>query len=281
MTALTLTLTADLDFDLDLAGVTPDGLQGLKADKLRRHRVPYGRRLVALGDFFEIGGALDTGDVEIRNATAKLTRIGAGMANGTLAVKGSVGNACGAGMSGGVLRIQGSAGDYLGAAMRGGLIDVSGNVGAFVGGGLAGTTVGMKNGTILVGGNAGDRLGDRMRRGLVVVTGGAGAYAGCNMLAGTLVLLGSTGTGLGSGMRRGSILLAQEPEHVLPTFTSTGTFNLAILPVMTRHLVALKRSLKSKLEPFTEARRIVGDSACGGMGELLVAAPAKPRRSRR
>ncbi|MBI5618876.1 MAG: formylmethanofuran dehydrogenase subunit C [Gammaproteobacteria bacterium] len=281
MTALTLTLSAAPDFDLDLAGVSPNGLQGLKADKVRRHRVPYGRRVVALGDFFEIDGSPDSGEIEIRNATAKLTRVGAGLAGGTIIVKGSTGNACGSEMRGGALRIQGSAGDYLGAAMRGGLIEVSGSVGAFAGGGLPGTTLGMKNGTMLIGGDAGDRLGDRMRRGLVVVSGAAGAYAGCNMLAGTLVLLGATGAGLGSGMRRGSILLAREPEMLLPTFTSTGTFNLAILPVLTRHLVSLKRSLKAKLEGFTEARRVVGDAACGGMGELLIAAPAAARRTRK
>lgn len=279
MTALILSLAVDLDFDLDLAGVTPDGLRGRTVDRVRRHRVQYGRRRAALGDFFELTGSLEASAIELRRATAKLTRVGGGMAAGAITVKGDVGHACGAEMRGGALRVLGGAGDYLGAGMRGGRIDVAGSAGAFVGGGIAGATHGMNDGTILIGGDAGDRVGDRMRRGLVIVRGDTGAYAGSNMIAGTLVLLGASAAGLGSGMRRGSILLAREPERLLPTFTTAGTFDLAVVAVLTRHLVSLQRRLAETLVPFTAVRRIVGDAACGGRGELLIAASA--RRTRR
>jgi formylmethanofuran dehydrogenase subunit C len=111
-------------------------------------------------------------------------------------------------------------------------------------------------------------LGERMRRGLVIVAGGAGDYAGARMIAGTIVLKGRVGRFAGYGLRRGSLILGKEPEHLLPTFGDCGVLDFNWLRVLDRALQATGARVKLK----ARARRLMGDMAVLGKGEMLILA---------
>lgn len=270
MSMLTLTLTQAPRFGLSLETLTPEQLRGLSLDKIKRLRLQHGRRSLALGDVFTISGSVGE-DLEFRGTTDKLHRIGAGMSLGSITVQGSAGAELGLGMRGGAIRVRGNGGDCVGAGMRGGRIEVSGSVGDGLGGGQLGATMGMRGGQIHIGKHAGARVGDRMRRGMITVAGNVGPYCGSRMIAGTIVVFGQTAPGLGSGMRRGSIVLLQAPAELPASFVETGSFRLGFLALLARELVAAKTGLGNKLRKLGEVRRIVGDAACGGLGEILIA----------
>jgi formylmethanofuran dehydrogenase subunit C len=111
-------------------------------------------------------------------------------------------------------------------------------------------------------------LGERMRRGLIVVSGGAGDYAGARMIAGTILLKGRVGRWAGYGLRRGSLILSKEPKDLLPTFGDCGTLDFNYFRLLERHLRATGAQVKFK----PRARRLIGDMAVLGKGEMLILA---------
>ena len=267
---ITLHLTEPPRFALDLSVLTPDGLQDLTLDQIKRLPLAQGRRRLKLGELFAVQGTADA-TLEITGVTPLCHRLGAQMSRGQLIVRGNCGDEVGRDMRGGTLQIYGNARDRVGAGMRTGTIEINGAAGDFVGASLMGATSGMKGGTIVVTKNVGARLGDRMRRGLIVVGGNAGAAAASQLIAGTLVVLGTCGPGAANGMRRGT-LLARDPTQVPPSnFVLTGTFELPFLAVLAQHIARLKPTYKAKLRAFTRVERWVGDRGCGGLGELLIA----------
>lgn len=270
MTGLTLKLVESPEVDLDCTGLTPLELAGKRPAQLRSHRFACGRRKLSLGDLFEVSGEADGVTLTIEHATSRLHRVGAGMTSGTLHVSGDVGSQLGLRMREGVLRLDGSAGDGVGLGLRGGLIEIAGSVGDGVGGPAPGDVSGMNKGTILIGRHAGARVGERMRRGLIAIGGRAGDWCGQQMIAGSIVVLsGSCGQGLGFGMRRGSIVLAKSGFMPSPTFSLTGEFELAFLPVLTSYLASLKPAWRARLSAVKAVQRWVGDA--GGLGEILIA----------
>lgn len=270
MSGLTLRLADDPAFGLDLSEVLPEKLSGASIDRIRRSRLAHGKRRVSLGDWFEVDGS--PGDtLVIEGATSKLRRIGRAMTSGSISVTGNVGDELGAAMTGGTISVRGSAADYAGAGLRGGTITISGNAGDFTGGALPNVGTGMREGVIRVGKNTGERAGDRMRRGLLIVNGAAGGYCGSNMIAGTIVVTGPAGRGIGLGMRRGTIVLLQEPEAIPATFNDCGSYTLAIMALLSRHVATFDRRAAARIRAFSRVRRLAGDVGCGGQGELLVA----------
>jgi RNA polymerase sigma factor (sigma-70 family) len=133
---------------------------------------------------------------------------------------------------------------------------------------VVGETFGMRGGRLSIGGKAGSMLGERMRRGLVVVQGGAGDYAGARMIAGTLLIKGRVGRWAGFGLRRGSIILSKEPKDLLPTFGDCGVLDFNWLRVLERNLQATGARVKFRCR----ARRLMGDMAVLGKGEMLILA---------
>ncbi len=271
MTGLSLRLVEEPAFDLDLSTVSPAGVGGKSIDAVRRTRLAQGKRRIALGDLFEIHSIPD--DVlEFHDVTKKLHRIGSGMDHGRIRIKGTAGHEIGARMSGGEIQVLGNCGDYLGSGMRGGTIEVSGNSGDFTGGALPHAALGMRDGVICIGKSVGMRAGERMRRGLLIVNGDADSYCGSNMIAGTIVLTGHAAPGIGVGMRRGTIMLKHEPTKMLATFNECGTFPLAFSALLLDHIRNINRKAYTRLRSVQAFRRIAGDIACNGQGELLVAA---------
>ena len=267
--ALTLTLRALPLVPVDISPLTPNALAGKRRNDIEGVLLVAGNRTLRTGDVFDVSGG-DATSIVIRGGSERLIRVGGGMETGTLSVEGDVGMYAGAGMQGGTLAIHGNAGAFAGSEMRDGVIHIRGDAGEFIGGGRAGARLGMQGGAVIVDGRAADRAGDQMRRGLLLIRGDAGDYCGARMLAGTIVVRGSVGCGVGYRMRRGTLLLAHTPP--LPSaFSDCGAHALPFLRVLRNHL-------HSAGAPFAEfaglperVRRYVGDRACGGLGEILVA----------
>lgn len=271
MSALTLQLLAPAHYTLDLSTLHPTALQGMPLRGLARLRLSVGRKPMALGDLFQISGN-DYSSVRLLGLHRSCHRVGAGMRDGTLEIEGDVGDELGRELRGGTICAQGNAGAAVGSGMRGGQIIVRGNAGVGAGGVVPGATTGMNGGLIIIGRNAGDRAGERMRRGLLVIGRNAGSHVGSRMLAGTVAVLGSSGSNAGLGLRRGSVLLAQPPVTLAPTFNDCGEFELGMLTVLQRYLAIEHANLARKFARFARVRRWCGDMSYGGKGELLIGA---------
>lgn len=266
MSALVLTLRAAPAQRVDLSPLTPERLRGAGEDPSAVALVS-GNRRVAVGELFAVTPG-DCGEIVIRNGSPRLDFIGRDMREGSITVEGDAGAWLGQGMRGGRLRVTGSAGPGVGAAMGGGVIEVEGDAGDFLGGALPGETRGMSGGTVLVAGQAGERAADRMRRGTIVVLGGAGAHAGSRMIAGTLAVLGEAAAERpGYLMKRGSLLLRTLPPR-LPTFADAGVHELGFLRLLAGALEGRYR--RAVTEQGLRVRRLIGDAAVGGKGEILV-----------
>ena len=273
MSALTLTLKDKSAGALDLSVLTPAGLMGLKPSALRRLRLPAGNRQLALGDLFEISGD-DAHTLRLSGLHAGCHRIGRGMREGRLEVKGQVGDELGREMRGGELRVSGSAGSGAGMGMLGGYLQIDGSAGDAVGGITPGATRGMNGGVLVITGSVGARCGERMRRGLVVVGGNAGEYLADRMLAGTIVVFGHADAHAGFAMRRGTLLLAHAPQIADLAYNDCGEFELGILTLIRQYLAGFHPAYAKRLAAFDRARRLSGDMAYGGKGEILIAAKA-------
>jgi formylmethanofuran dehydrogenase subunit C len=107
-----------------------------------------------------------------------------------------------------------------------------------------------------------------MRRGLIIGRGGAGDYAGGRMIAGTILLRGRVGRFAGYGLRRGTLILDKEPKELLPTFGDCGVLDFNWLRILDRQLKASDGRFKLSFR----ARRLMGDMAVLGKGEMLILA---------
>lgn len=270
MSALTLTLSRAPGHPLDCSSLIPEQLLGMSAKALRQHPLLGGPAPIKLGDCFDIEGKPSDHLIIVNKAGVVLHRLGAGMTNGQLEIRGAAGLALGQGLAGGQILLRGSAGDFVGAGMRKGLIEITGDAGDYCGGAIPGTPFGLKGGLIVVGGNAGRFLGDRQRRGVVAVKGNVGDYAGVRMFSGTLIAFGRCGEVPGLGMRRGSILLINGCERVADSFGSSGRLELAFIGLAARKLNALHKVFRPLLSLPNTAERMNGDLGNGGKGELIL-----------
>ncbi len=263
MSGVSLKPRAPFEARVDLSGLTPEITCPLPLRELEHVDVPCGGRSVKLAELFFIEGAPD-GVLLIEIGDVRLDGVGAGMTTGELIVDGNVGAFAGRGMSGGVLRIAGEAGDFLGTEMSGGRIELAGNAGSHAGAAGSGSRRGLCGGVLGIGGNAGPRAAERQRGGLITIAGHAGEGLATDMIAGTVSVGGGIGPLMGRGMKRGTIFVDAVPE--LPAgFVDTGAHELVALRLLARRVP----ELAARLEGWTRARRLVGDTLIGGQGEVL------------
>lgn len=267
MSPLVLTLRTRPAQRIDMAPLTASALAGKTVSDIGKIELWSGNRSLKLADAFSISGDVGS-EIEIRNSCDQLDRVGAGLSEGRLVVKGDAGGYLGARMSGGTIVVEGNAGAWVGTGMTAGLVQVNGNVGDFLAAAIPGDHQGMKGGAIVVSGNAGDRAGDRLRRGSVLIEGNAGAYCGSRMVAGTLAVWGKVGKSPGFAMRRGTLLLREKPE-ILPTFNDCGEYPLSFLTLLARSWRRLPGKFAG-LPDGLRVRRYMGDLGNGGRGEILV-----------
>ncbi len=259
MTPLTLTLRETRGRAVDVSALSPDRLAGLDDATIGAISLPGGQRTA---DLFDIEAG-DPGHVVLRNASERLTHVGAGMREGKLTV-------------------QGDCGAHAGQAMRGGTLLVTGNAGDGVGAAPAGARQGMRGGLIAIYGNAGDRTGERMRRGLILIGGNAGACCGVNMLAGTIFVAATVGALPGFCLKRGTLLLRHAPREIPATYQDCGEHALLFLRLLERQLqregpefarfLPLARTGSGPQDEAPIVRRYCGDLACGAAGEMLILA---------
>lgn len=164
----------------------------------------------------------DTGERRITvNGCIGQRYIGTGIADKTIEVHGTPGNAMGAYLNGGAICVYGNAQDATGDTMNGGTIVIHGNAGDATG-------YAMRGGKIYVKGNTGYRAGIHMKayldlKPVIVVGGRAGSFLGEYQAGGIIVVLGQNDDGLpiinnfcGTGMHGGKIYLrcARLPHNI-------------------------------------------------------------------
>ena len=152
--------------------------------------------------------------------------------------------------------------------MRGGMIHIAGNAGERAGGVAVGEAHGMHGGRLAIGGRAGALLGERMRRGLIIGRGDAGDYAAARMIAGTILLKGRIGRWAGYGLRRGTLILDKEPKDLLADLRRLRHARFQLAPPARRQL----KATDGRFRVGYRARRLIGDMAVLGKGEMLILA---------
>jgi formylmethanofuran dehydrogenase subunit C len=255
---------------VDARLLSPSRLGSLAVDEVRRVALPTGRDRIELGEWFDVLPGDEGPDVlRIDGDLSRFDAVGAGLAAGTLHVRGDVGDAAGLGMAGGRLLIDGDARDLAGCAMRGGWLEIAGAVGELAASALPGDIDGMVGGTLVVRGGAGARLADRMRRGTVVIHGDVGDFAASRMVAGTLAIGGACGAMPGWGMRRGSVVFAGAAPQATSTFVDVPSDAGVFWQLLARDLARFGPPFDDL--PRLRMTRLAGDLAVQGKGELLVA----------
>jgi formylmethanofuran dehydrogenase subunit C len=270
VSGLALTLRKAPRQRIDLSPLTADRLPATDVRSVANIDLACGNQRIPLGDLFTVAAG-DPADIRLIGDCSRCDGIGAGMTRGTITVDGDAGAYLGLQMRGGAIRVRGNAG--LGAAteMHGGIVEIDGKAADFLGGALPGNMRGMSGGLVVVRGDAADRIGDRMRRGTIIVEGSAGAYAASRMIAGTIIVLGAAvGRYPGFAMKRGSLILRRQPERQLPTFADCGRHELGFLPLLWRSFRGRSRRLDELATGPNAVRRLAGDRAVGGQGEILL-----------
>jgi formylmethanofuran dehydrogenase subunit C len=250
---------------LDLSSLVPARLDGLNRKEIEALPVATTRESLNVGDVFKVKGR-DVQSLHFVGTDDRCDKIGAKLAGGEIVVDGDAGMLLGAQMKSGKIAVEGSAGVSAGASMAGGEIRVRRDVGDQAGGVAFGETFGMRGGFIVIGGDAGALIGERLRRGLIVVGGKAGDYAGGRMIAGTILVQGGAGRYAGYGNRRGSLIFADKPRHLMPTYVDSGVMEFDYLRLLETWL----REQGLRIRLGGRARRLMGDMAVLGKGEMLI-----------
>jgi formylmethanofuran dehydrogenase subunit C len=252
--------------------IRPDQLAGKSRAEIAQLIVQHGNRQERLGEFFDIHGAAEDGELTLEGEMGRVKWVGTGMTRGRITIHGNIGMHLGSEMAGGRIEVHGNAGDWVGAEMRGGLIQVFGNALHQVGAAYRGSRRGMRGGTILIHGSAGNEIGSTMRRGLIAIGGDSADFAGVSMIAGSILLFGSTGIRIGAGMKRGTIALCGPSAgnaQLLPTFRLDCRYRPLFMSVFLR-------ALRQLGFPVPESaiggmfQRYSGDLIALGKGEILV-----------
>ncbi|MGB1801349.1 MAG: formylmethanofuran dehydrogenase subunit C [Gammaproteobacteria bacterium] len=270
MSALTLTLKSNPKFTLDMSPITPDNLQKLTLEKIKKLKLRYGKEIVKVESLFTVKGN-NKNNIVINKSHNQLICVGKEMSLGTITVNGDVGDFLGQSIKNtGEITVHGNAGSWTGNGMSGGRITVNGNVLDFTGGSLPGDTFGMTDGLINITGSAGDRVGDRMRRGIIIIQGKSGDFCGSRIHAGTIIVLDKVGKHPGEGMRRGTVILAKKPAHISSTFKSCGNLKMQFLRLLFTQLSKIDDCFQFFSKYGPEAHRFAGDIARNGKGEILI-----------
>ncbi|WP_165244491.1 formylmethanofuran dehydrogenase subunit C [Paludisphaera soli] len=275
--AMTLRWRSSTDLPVDGSPLKPETFRGLASTDAARIALRVGNQTAELGDLFEVDGDPADEGLVLEGDLRVVSRIGLGMAAGTLRVRGDVGFRFAAEMTGGLAELEGSCLDWAGAEMGGGTLRIRGDAGRGLGAAYPGSRRGMREGMILVDGDAGDDAGMLLRRGLIAVRGAVGSGLGRGMIAGTIFACGAVGGPAGVGMKRGTLVLlgSDDAAPVVPaTFAFAGGFTFPYLTLYQNHLADCGFEMPTSVSS-ARLDRYNGDLANGGQGEIL-AAPARP-----
>lgn len=208
----------EFEVPLEAENIQPDLFATLSLKEIRDLEVWEGNRRRVISDLFSVAGDDGAGECLIRldGDFSRVKRIGEGMREGEILVRGDVGMRAGSGMRGGSVQIEGDAGDWLGREMRGGSISVKGNAGNYVGSRYWGEKCGMRGGEIKIEGSAGAYLGDHICGGRIKVKGDAGDFPGASNRGGVITIGGDAHLP-GAEMVSGAIVVKGR-ARVLPSY---------------------------------------------------------------
>ena len=268
--ALTLTYTGQTAIPVEVEGLLPTALRDTSIKEIELFEIFHGNRRSPLGEFFDMSGSMDDGELVFDGDLSGVHWIGAGMDSGTIRVVGDAGRHVGSQMIGGEIYVDGNAGDWVGGEMQGGFIHIQGGAGHLIGAAYRGSARGMTGGTILIDGDVGNEIGHTMRRGMLAVGGNCGDMTGFNMIAGNIFVFGNSGIRPGAAMRRGTLgLFGSEPPPLLPTFCRATTFDPLYLQIALRKL--RQQGFSVDTEFLTRSYDLYhGDLIEGGRGEIVV-----------
>ena len=221
MREVILKLKEKPDLCLEVEGVIPNLIAEKSIEEIENLPIQNGNRKVKLSEFFDI--FVEKSEVPriiFEGDMSRVKRIGFGMKEGEIIVKGNAGMYLGAFMSGGRIVVEGDVGHFSALNMNGGVIEIEGNAGDYLCASYRGEWRGMSGGTVIVKGNVGKELGSYMRGGKIVVEGSADEFAGVCMRGG-LVIINRAKARLGAGMIGGAIVV-NEVEELLPGFFEEG-----------------------------------------------------------
>ncbi|HET6578511.1 MAG TPA: hypothetical protein VFG66_09315 [Gemmatimonadales bacterium] len=249
MSGLLARLTTPLPGPADFSAVLAGAWSGLPAAELAARPVELaGHGPIPLGELCPVSGEPD-GSIRFEGDFRQAARLGAGLAEGSMVIDGSVGDEVGLGMAAGAIEVRGDAGARAGAA-------------------APEARRGMTGGELVVHGSVGPGAGALMRRGLLAAGGTVGHHAGAGMLAGTIVAFGPIGMAAGLWSKRGS-LVALDAVTIPSTYRYACTYQ----PI---HLRLIFTRLRERYGlPVEERhisgryRRYSGDLADLGKGEIL------------
>jgi formylmethanofuran dehydrogenase subunit C len=267
LSALTLTLREEPPQRCDLSGLVPGKIAEFPS--VEKIEIQTTKEKICVGDVFSVMPG-DLEEIRFEGGSERFDGLGADMGSGQVRVTGSLGQQVGRGMRGGTILVSGSVGRLAGTGMSGGRLEIGGDAGNLAGGPLPGEMAGMRSGILRIRGNAGERAGDRMRRGLLVIEGRVGAYPASRMIGGTMACFGEAGARPGYLMRRGTVILAGGAGKITPTFIDSGVHELVAMRLIARWLI--EEGIEGSSLLASTLRRLVGDTAVLGKGEIFVPA---------
>lgn len=205
--------------------ITPTAFADKGIDEIKELIVFNGNEKAALGDYFDVEGETEKASdlrIIIKGDASRVKRIGQGMGEGEIRVKGDAGMYVGTEMRGGRIIIEGSVGPFAGQRMSGGELLIKGDAGNYLGASYRGDWRGMRGGVILVEGDAGSENGEFMVGGKIHIKGNCGPFPGVHMRKGLIIIDGVAGDRLGAQMLGGSIIVNGKASSILPSFKFEG-----------------------------------------------------------
>ncbi len=266
--AVTLRLKSRTHIPIEADAICPDSFIDRTRDDIAALPVYYGRRKQNLGDLFSVQGE-KSDRIIIEGELDHVKKVGYGMTQGTVVIRGNIGQHTGAHMRGGEILVQGDAADKAGINMSGGRLWIKGNAGHLLGAAEPGDKRGVNRGLIVVEGNAGSEAGALMRRGLIVIMGDAGEFTGARMIAGSIFVFGHLGKRAGAGMKRGSIVAFGTCEPLLPTYYYETVYQPVFLRIYLNRLQEWGVPVSPEWAHGVY-RRYSGDINMFGKGEILI-----------
>ncbi len=211
---------------LEAENIAPAVFAGKSVSEIRGLPVFEGNVEKKVDDFFEVSGESGATSAETRiviEGDVSLTkRIGQGMRDGEMHIKGSAGMHLGSKMRGGIVTVDGDCESFCFQEMRGGEVSIKGSAGNYLGSATRGNWRGMRGGTITVEGNTGSEIATFMKGGKIHVKGDAASFAGVHMNKGLIVIDGRAERRIGAEMIGGNIV-ASSVEAMLVGFKLVET----------------------------------------------------------
>ena len=218
---IVLTPLKKFTYPVNAESINPDTFQGKETAEIGNLPIFEGNKQKKIQDLFKIEETnQQTPTMTLNGDLSEVRRIGMGMKNGEIVIKGDVGMHLGEKMRGGKIFVNGNAGQWAGSSMKKGLIEIHGNAGDYLASPYRGSTDGMKGGKIIVYGDVGNDSGCCLQGGLIKIKGNnTGQFLGFHMTDGTIHVEKNASTRLGANMTGGKIVVSGYIEELLPSFT--------------------------------------------------------------